>query len=292
MGSMDFGAFIDQGWTDHGDAPEAVAQRLEAVVGSLEAAQVAPFVRLALHLFASHLDATERGIALLRATGSDDASVSRGIATLRLVGGAGDALAGLSDADRIVALCTASVSWFDRAQRGRGIDAFEQALVLAAAGLPDGSPALRALAVGGNNLAAALEGVADRTAAETAAMVAAAETGLAYWQRAGGWLERQRAEYRLAMSLLQAGRADDAARAAQRCLAVCAANDAPAFERFFGQAALAAALRSAGCGAGFEAARAEAFALYEQVPADERTWCEADRAALAAGADAATETGP
>ena len=44
--------------------------------------------------------------------------------------------------------------------------------------MPDGSPALRALAVGGNNLAATLEEKPDRDARETRGMVDAARAAL------------------------------------------------------------------------------------------------------------------
>jgi len=111
--------------------------------------------------------------------------------------------------------------------------------------------------------------------------VEAAEGGLAYWKRAGTWLEEERAEYRLAKSLLQAGRADDAVAAARRCLDVCERNDAPAFERFFAFAALAAAERAAGRPAEAAAAREHCRAQFDALPADERPWCEADLRALA-----------
>jgi hypothetical protein len=74
--------------------------------------------------------------------------------------------------------------------------------------------AQRALAAAGNNLAAGLEEKPDRDAAGTAGMVAAAQAGVECWRRAGTWLEHERAEYRLARSLLAAGQAADAAMAA------------------------------------------------------------------------------
>ena len=62
-------------------------------------------------------------------------------------------------------------------------------------------------------------------------MIVAAEAALRYWKQAGTWLEEERAEYRLAKSLLIAGRAVDAVASARRCLAVCERHEAPAFER-------------------------------------------------------------
>ena len=111
-------------------------------------------------------------------------------------------------------------------------------------------------------------------------MVAAAEGGLKYWKQAGTWLEEERAEYRLTRSLLQAGEPKPAAESARRCIAVCAANDAPAFEQFFGHAVLALALRAAGDVEGFRASRAQALRLFALVAPDEQSWCKADLAEL------------
>jgi hypothetical protein len=142
--------------------------------------------------------------------------------------------------------------------------------------LPPGCSALRSLAVGGNNLAAALEEKPDRGEAETQVMIAAAEAGRKYWKLAGGWLEEERAEYRLTRSLLQAGEPAKAVAAARRCIDVCARNQAPPFEQFFGHAVLALAQRAAGDQAAFEETRRQALVYYNQVPLDERPWCETE----------------
>ena len=63
----------------------------------------------------------------------------------------------------------------------------------------------RALAVAANNLASSLEERSTRSAGERELMILAAQTARHYWGRAGGWLETERAEYRLAMSWVQAG---------------------------------------------------------------------------------------
>lgn len=275
---MDFSAFLEQAWADHGDAPEAVAQRLEAFTVA-DAAQVAPVVRLAVHVFAVHLGETERGVALLRSLPAD-AAVDRGIGTLRWCGGDGTALDALSRDDRVWALSIGSTVFGDRGDIAGAIAALRQALTLADAGLADGSQAFRALAAGANNLAELLEQKADRSADEKAAMVEAARAALANWRVAGGWLEHERAEYRLAASLLMAGEASAAAEAAERCIAICQANDAPAFERFFGHAMLARALAVTRDDDGYWVARDAAMRWLEQVPEDLRHWCEADRAAI------------
>ncbi|MFO1413795.1 MAG: hypothetical protein U1F10_07795 [Burkholderiales bacterium] len=284
---MTFDTFIAAAWNDHGDHPEAVAQRLAASLDLVaDTPQVVPYARLVTHVYGEHLAQWPQGVALLdriaalpAAGGATErAALARQRAALRYAAGEPDALAGLGGEDRIVAVATAA-SAFAALNRFRdAIDAYESALALAAPGLPDGSPAVRALAVGGNNLAASLEEKTERDARETAGMLVAAQNGLVYWRRAGTWLEEERAQYRLARSRLAAGQPAAAAEAAQACVDVCVAHDAPAFERFFGYAALAVALRAAG--RADADAKARALACHGQVPEAERHWCAKDRAEL------------
>jgi tetratricopeptide (TPR) repeat protein len=282
---MSFDSFIETAWSDHGDQPQQVADRLAASLGLVRAPEhVAPFARLLAHVFGEHLGEWSRAAGLLEAlqalpaaANTESARVlARHIAALRFAGGDESALAPLATDDRIAALAVAASAFAGQLDFKRAIAVYDEALALAAAGLADGSPALRALAVGGNNLAAALEEMPDRVSEETLGMVRAAEGGLKYWKRAGTWLEEERAEYRLARSLLQAGNAAAARQHAERCIDVCQANDAPPFERFFGHAALGLAQRGAGDAASFEASCRQARALFDQVPADERTWCQND----------------
>ena len=283
---MTFDAFIESAWNDHGDRPAEVADRIAASTGLVATAdRIAPYARLATHVYGEHLGEWERGVRLLeslRALPAYDAgpaaegAIARGIGALRYAEGDASAVDSLVLDERIAAIATASAALAGRGDHGRAIAALERALALGESGLPDGSPALRAIAVAGNNLASALEEKTERDAAQTRGMVAAAEAALRYWMRAGTWLEVERAHYRLARSLLGAGRPRDAAASARRCLDVCVAHEAPAFERFFGHAALAAALRASGDAAAFEAARLDVLHWYDQVPADERRWCEAE----------------
>ncbi len=104
-------------------------------------------------------------------------------------------------------------------------------------------------------------------------MIAAAEGGLKYWKIAGAWLEEERAEYRLARTLLQAGRPAAALACAERCVAVCESNAAPAFEQFFGYALLAVTRRDAGDAHGFGIARQRALDHFAQVQPEEKRWC-------------------
>ena len=290
MADEAFDAFLKAAWAEHADQPQQVAHRLAASLPLVQAPdQVRPFAGLVSHVYGEHLGQWEEGIAVLEALAArpvNDGSpavaepVARAIATLRYAGGDPSVLGTLDAHDRTFVLASAAAVFTGRGEFDRAIAACSQAVKAAEAGLAPASPAVRALAIGGNNLAAALEGKADATPRELAAMVTAAEGGLTFWKQAGTWLEEERAEYRLTRSLLRAGRAHDAIASAQRCIAVCVDNDAPAFERFFGHAVLALAHRAAGQGDAFATSREDALALLAQVPQGERSWCERERGEL------------
>lgn len=279
---MEFEEFIRTAWAEHADQPDEVAERLALSLDRVEsAAQVAPFAGIVTHVFGEHLARFDDGVELLESMrrlpachGQTEALgvLSRSVAALRYASGEERALDVLAPQDRISVLANASGAILGRLDFGRAIAAYDQALQLAIKHRPE-ARAQRSLAVAGNNLASSLEEKADRSASETEGMLRAAEGALTYWAQAGTWLEVERAEYRLTRSLLQAGQAGAAIEHARQCLAVCAANDAPAFERFFGEAVLAIAQRSAGDPAAFAASRERALALFAEVPDDEQQWC-------------------
>lgn len=280
---MSFDEFMKTAWNDHADKADEVAARLAAslhVVASAD--QIPRYAALVTHVYGEHLGQWPRGVAVHQALrgspafdGSPDArgAIDRGIATLNYCAGDASALLPLAADDRVAVLAVASSARLGRHDHAGALAAYDEALQGAQGGLPDGSPAVRALAIGGNNLAAALEEKPDRNADETAGMLRAAQAGLKYWTLAGGWMEQERADYRLARCLLQAGQPVPAVASARRCRDMCAANNASDFEIFFAHAVLALALRAAGDAAGYASSREEALACYANVPPDERKWC-------------------
>jgi hypothetical protein len=287
---MNLDNFLAQAWAEHGDKPQQVADQLASALHLLKSPQdISPFAALLTHVYGEHLGQWNLGVNLLNSIrglavlGGDPVvarALSGRIACLLFAGGDDSALALLGTEDQVSALAMAAAALAGRQNLTRALAAYAQALGLANEGLPPGSPAVRALAVGGNNLAATLEEMQDRDPIQTKGMVVAAEAALKYWKLAGTWLEEERAEYRLSCSLRQAGQGVTAAASAQRCVAVCKLNDAPAFEQFFGYAVLALAQRAAGESVLFEAARQQALTFYELVPQQERQWCQSELSEL------------
>lgn len=280
---------LQAGWADHGDAPQSVADQLAAAVHRVGTSEQAiPFARLLVHVYGEHLGQWQQGIELLEklvqhmagsgSTDSAGATLQQGIASLRYASGddVAAALRGLTTTQRVSALTVAASALAAHGNTTRAIEAFTNALQSANAGLPEGSPAIRSVAVAGNNLASTLEGKADRLPNETQAMQVCAEAALKYWKLAGTWLEVERAEYRLARSLLQADRAHDAVGAAQRCVDLCLGSGAPAFELFFGYAVLGIAQRAADQADAALHSRTAALVQWQAVPEADRSWCQND----------------
>lgn len=287
---MDFDSFLAQAWADHADRAEAVAARLEEGYALIETpAQIAPFARILAHVDGEHLARWPEGAARLErlrrhAQWRDDGDaailVRRLIAALRLGGGLAPA-PGLSAADLAHACAVAASALAAQKRVDEAIRHHRAARVAAAAGIADGDPAIRALAVASNNLASTLEESAARSTDETVAMLEAAHASREFWGRAGGWLEAERAEFVLAQCHLAAGDADTALRHAEACAAICARHDADAFERFFAEGATALAHRARGDAARFESARAAARKLLDSIAAEQQPWCEPLLARLA-----------
>jgi hypothetical protein len=283
---MDFDAFTDQAWTDHATDSAAVAARLQAsglaLVGNAQ--QLAGMAHLAHHVFGSHLARWQDGIDFQQqlaalpccADGSNEAlAIARHVAALRLAGGLGDDRAGASTSDRIrlTALAANNLAEHDAT---RAAALLEEALAMAeTAGLPDGDPCHRALAIAGNNTASTLEEKPKLSAEEKRLMILAAQTGRKHWAIAGTWLETERAEYRLAMSWLKAGDTAQARQHAQNCLEIVQAHDDVALEAFFGWEALGVVERAAGNATGHAQAVAQAEAAFARLAEGDQGWCRA-----------------
>ena len=287
----DFDTFLNRAWDDHAGHAAGVAERIAeqglALVGT--AAQVGPLAMLTHHVFGEHLGQWAAGRAVLLglaghaaldAAGS--AAVQRCLASLDICAGGAHPLPGLGASDRIRVAAMAAANLAER-DTPRASALFQQALAEAeAADLPSADPMNRALAVTGNNLACTLEEKPARSAAERVLMIHAAQAARRHWAIAGTWLETERAEYRLAMTWVQAGDLAQARHHAQQCLDIVKVNDGPAIERFVAWEAIGVVERAAGSAAGHLQALAQAREAFAALDEGDRGWCRASLDKLAA----------
>ena len=273
--------FLERAWTDHADHAAAVADRLPQ--GLLLVHDDDGAIRLAAlahHVLGEHLGRWQEGLAFLAQLAARGvhgtagaASIARCQASLRLCGGVGDERAAMSASDqcRVTAMAAGSLAAFDTARAA----ALLQDAVARAGPLPDADPAVRALAANGNGIAGTLQELTPLGAAQRDLMIRAAEVARASWQRAGTWLEVERAEYRLALCWLAAGDPAQALQHAQRCDAIVRENGSPPLEVFFAAEALCLPARALGDGAGHAAAQACARQAFDALAADDQAWCRA-----------------
>lgn len=291
---MDFNTFIGKAWHDHAADPPAVAQRLgEGMALVADESQLARLADLAHHLHGEHLGAWRAGMAFVERLATLPAYAPDGVSgralrrcaqSLALSEGLGGAAANLdalspSDRIRVGAMAAANLAERDTGRAQRLLqDALDQS---ERSGLGAADPMNRALAVTSNNLAGTLEHKTDRSTDERELMILAAQTARRYWERAGTWLETERAEYRLAMTWLQAGDSARAREHAQACLDIVAANGAVALERLFGWEALGLVEHAAGDPAAHAQALARAREAYAELDEADQAWCAASLEALA-----------
>ena len=286
--------FLETAWDEHTDHPAQVAARLEGGLSHIASPEdVGPYSGCIVHVFGEHLGEWQRGAQLLariqalpQVQGSEAAagSLRRGTAALRHAGGDAAAVEGLGEPDLAQVMCVVCTTHTARHETDAAIAALRRALDAASRGLPEKHPAIRSLAVAGNNLSAELEQKAQLTDAERDAMLLAAKTGLTYWKLAGTWMQEERAWFQLARCQLRAGLVEAARVSICRCIAICEGNNAAPLEHFFGHSVQAAVEQRAGDHAAFEAAKAAALAHYAKVPADQQKWCRKELEQLGAAA--------
>ena len=307
---MTFEEFVGQGWQDHGNDAAGVWARLDQGGPPADTPQrLFALAHLAAHVSGDHLGRWDDGIAfierLTRLAPFDPATLEgkglrrlqavlhycagrRNIAEERLaLAQPGGTLPPESTRIRMLAAAASALSQHDRLDEASA--AFEEALALSAYGPDRDDPAARDLAVTGNNISCALEERVTLTPVQIRMMLRAAETGRRFWEIAGGWMQVERAEYRLALSHLKAGLPQPALRHAQECLRIVMENGPQAGELFFAHEAIAQVRLALGEPVAARIARDAAAAALPQI-ADEgfRSYCAAELAKL----DAALASAP
>jgi Tfp pilus assembly protein PilF len=278
---MDFDTAINKAWDDHAADARGVAARLPTLQALVtEESQLERLIALTHHVHGEHLGEWAAGATALEAlralpayrdaSGSGQ-SMRRSLASLALCGGATPPAMSTSDQIRVHALAASNLAPRDAE---RASHTLQQALTLAeGSDLPDTDPMHRAIAVAAHNLACTLEEKPARSGDERALMILAAQASRHHWELAGTWLEVERAEYRLAMSWLQAGDFALARQHAQTCLEIVDANGGVALERLFGWQALGLVERAAGDAVGHARAVDMARTAFAQLSTEDQGWC-------------------
>ena len=100
-------------------------------------------------------------------------------------------------------------------------------------------------------------------------------SSVSQWERAGTWLEVERAEYRLALCWLAAGDPALGLQHARYCESIVQENGSAPLEVFFAAEALCLSARALGDTAVQAGAVATAQQAFEALPSDDQAWCRA-----------------
>jgi hypothetical protein len=295
--------FVSQGWRDHATDAEGVLARLPEAAGiATELRHLPAIAGLTVHVAGEHLGRWVRGIEVLEnlerlpffdPSTAEGKAVLRSKAVLHRCAGNADEEARWfaaarsggdipEDSDRVRVLAVAAAALLGQKRLAEASRDFEEAVRLASYGPTKADPAARALAVTGHNLACELETTEALTDPERALMLRAAAVSRTFWEIAGGWMETERAEYRLAMSHVKAGNSSEALTHAQECLRIVAENGMDPGEAFFAHEAIARAQIAGGNLAAAMEARGTMEACLPRI-ADEsfRIYCAGELAKLA-----------
>ena len=282
--------FIDQAWNDHAGNPQGVAARLPQAVALLEQApdKTGDFAQLAEHVLVAHLgdgDAMARCLASLapwaaRHPVSGPALVRARLAAA-LVRGADAPAEPLPRAAAIRAHGSAVCGLASRGDVAAARSLMQSAAALGRDTSAADQDAHKALAACYHNLAAQLE-EGPRGAERDALMMESAHLSRSTWAEAGTWINVERADYMLALCAIAMGDASQAVMHARSCLAICEANEADAFERFFAHEALGRALVASGDASAAGEQLARMRALLGDIDESNRAYCQGSIDKLAA----------
>lgn len=271
--------FVNKALEIHPDRPAEAAALLReaaAVLATAEAAQQQAWLRAAEHVLLGHLT-DGPGLAALLPAGA-----TRARAAIALAAGREPDWQDLAPAERIRACYNAALAR-TRCRDFAGLGALlRRAEALAAEGEPG-----RAWAAMANNVASDLRYYLKPGDTEAAAaMLEAARLAREAWQRAGSWLEVERADWQLAMCAAAAGAGAAALQAAEACVQACQHNEADDYECCFAYQSLGLAALAAGDAALAQRAHALMAERVLQLGGGDRVYADGCLAELAARLEA------
>ncbi len=303
---MTLDEFVSKGWNDHAtDAAGVFARLPDALPLVSERKHLLPLANLVVHVGGEHLGRFDETLALLAGIeslppfdlGSPEGKAVRRCAAVihRCRGDVAASERAMAEgrnpavpegSERVRLHAVASTTFLGQRRVPEARAELDAALAAAAYGPTAADPASRSLAVSCNNMASELETRRPRSDDETSLMVRCAEQALVWWRIAGGPCEEGRAEYRLASSLLEAGRGAESLQHAQRCVALFTTlwtGDSPAdpVDILFGHEAVAKAHLGLGDRAAARASVETAKALLPSVAdASFREYCAGELAKI------------
>jgi tetratricopeptide (TPR) repeat protein len=276
---MSFSDYLSNAWATHATDPRQVADTFKENFKLMQTEDdVMAMARIIVHVTGEHLGDWTLGIDLLKklknnATIKDKQEMNRLVAILNVGNFPTTPLDTFSNSDRVRILSAVSSALANLGGIKKADLFFTEASALAQ-NLEAGDPAFKVLAINSNNLACTLEEKKEVSTLSIELMLNASHAARIYWEKAGTWLEVERAEYRLSQSYFKAQNYELAREHAEKCLEIVLSNHAEALETFFAYESLSMIYQKLNDQFSYERNLQLMNASFDQLSSADQEWCK------------------
>ncbi|MGZ3725540.1 MAG: hypothetical protein ACXWQQ_07055 [Pseudobdellovibrio sp.] len=233
-------------WSEHAKNTEQVIQSFDEVLQMTQSSdQLKKVIHLANHVYTDHKIDNSAALNLfgrLEASSFNNAETRESIANsqniFKTIENPDYKISDLPVSQQVKISAGAAAAFSFLKKFDKASELIGKAVTLAQT-LPQQDSAFRSLAITGNNMACSLEEKTERSQTESELMILAAKTAREFWEKAGTWVEVERAEYRLAQSYLKLRDFINSIKHANLCITICEKNSAPPLEFFYAYEAVA-----------------------------------------------------
>lgn len=246
---MDFQNFIDESWKKHdGQTSEMVKQYEIGLQIAKSEFDLLAIARLVTHVATEHDFKFDVGLHYLEKINLSPIlnsnlarlNINRQVATIKHIQNQDEDISQFSVSDRVIIfITTAAALLYQKIFEIERVDKYLQNAVSASHSLKSDDPAFKPLAMNFNNMASFLFEKAQLTEVEKKVMIDASHYSRNFWEKAGTWLQIERAEFYLSRNYRKISEFQNALKHAELCLSICLKEKAPPLEMFFANEALA-----------------------------------------------------
>lgn len=278
---MSFKNFIDDAWTKHEKQTTEVVSSYTQGIELLQSEEdVLGLARLVSHIATDHnfnFDIAAVTLEKLQqhslSQGSKtQATLQRLIATMKFISGQPVDVSQLSVSDRTMIFISASASFLYQKNFEKSESLLNNAIAASHSLKDSKDPAYRTLAMSTNNMAAAISERTILNAHEKRLMIDLAQYARNFWEKAGTWLQVERAEYYLSKYYRKINDFQNAELHALLCLDICEKEKAEPLEHFFAHEALALTFRDKGSDVQYHRHLEQMKNHFNQCPESDQSW--------------------
>lgn len=249
---MNFQKYIDQSWAKHDkQTDEVVASYSEGQDLLRTEDEVLAFVRLISHVATEHNFKFDIAITTLERLKQQalaesttvQTQINRQVALMKYILGKQVDISNFSNSDQTIIFISAAASFLFQKDFEKAEMLLNKSITQAQSLEESKDPAFRTLAMSTNNMASEISQRPVLNPEEKKLMIELAHHARNFWEKAGTWLQVERAEYYLSKYYRKSGDFRAAEQHGVYCLQICEKEKADPLEHFFAHEAIALAFR-------------------------------------------------